>query len=275
MELLITILMGIFVTLLTVLLFSAWFFHDDKPIVYLKYYLFDWDDNLLYMPSQIYLLNKEGFEVAISTGEYAIIRKHIDKSGLSLMEDSFRDFKSNLNPFLRDIQNSTIGPSWNDFVEAINTGAFFSIITARGHSPEVFKETIKIFLENDFRSISKDKLIESLKKRKEKANEEYTTDEQEIEWYLNQCLFYPISYYDNIDLSTEQLKKQQIEKFIDNVIIEIKRLNQQMKKEGNYKYKLVPKFGFSDDDLNNIDHSLSIKDLFVYSTHNGDKNRIK
>ena len=268
--------MDTFIILSIVLIFCYWFFKEDKPKVYLKYYLFDWDDNLLYMPTQVYLVDRYGKEFSLPTSEYAKIRKNMSEFGYRYLPDSFRDFRSGVIPFLVDVQNAKLGPSWNDFVEAINTGAFFGIITARGHDPKVFKETIKVFVNNGYKGISKHKLMESLKKRKEKANETFTNYQDELDSYLDNCLFYPVAYYnENGSSSPEQLKKEQIQGFIQRMKNEVKRLNKEMRKRGDYKYKLVPKFGFSDDDLNNIDHSLSIKDLFVYSTHNGDKNRIK
>jgi hypothetical protein len=34
------------------------------------------------------------------------------------------------------------GPAWDDFVEAINNGSIFSIVTARGHNPNVLKRGV-------------------------------------------------------------------------------------------------------------------------------------
>jgi len=34
------------------------------------------------------------------------------------------------------------GPAWNDFVEAVNNGSIFSIITARGHTPSILKNAV-------------------------------------------------------------------------------------------------------------------------------------
>ena len=37
--------------------------------------------------------------------------------------------------FIVDSLLAEPGPSWNDFVECINGGSIFAIITARGHTP--------------------------------------------------------------------------------------------------------------------------------------------
>jgi hypothetical protein len=275
--------MEIAITLIIITIFSYFLF--SQPIVYLKYYLFDWDDNLLYMPCQIYLMDVTGKEIPISTAEYAQIKEELKKGsidynghvgvGLSTFEP-FRDFRCSIIPFLVAIQNSKLAPSWNDFVEAVNSGAYFGIITARAHEPKVFKETVRIFIENDYKGISRNTLIESLKKRKAKAHEVYTNDEEEINNYLNNCLFYPVGYLnENGSQEPEVIKKEQIKLFQKKIRGIIKRLNKEMIKRGNYQYKLAPKFGFSDDDKKNIEASLSIKDLNVYLTFNGDKNKIK
>ena len=48
--------------------------HDQmKPTM--KYYAFDWDDNLMYMPTKIYLVDEDGESVGMSTEDFAEYRK--------------------------------------------------------------------------------------------------------------------------------------------------------------------------------------------------------
>ena len=49
------------------------------------------------------------------------------------------------------------GPSWDDFVEAINGGSIFSIITARGHTPSVLKDSIYNMIMTNHNGINKPK----------------------------------------------------------------------------------------------------------------------
>jgi hypothetical protein len=42
--------------------------------------------------------------------------------------------------FVLDSMLAQPGPSWNDFVECINGGSIFAIITARGHNPKTLRE---------------------------------------------------------------------------------------------------------------------------------------
>ena len=46
-----------------------------KPTM--KYYAFDWDDNLMYMPTEIYLKDDKGKSVGMSTEDFAEYRTEI------------------------------------------------------------------------------------------------------------------------------------------------------------------------------------------------------
>ena len=41
----------------------------------LKYYAFDWDDNIVIMPTQIMLKTEDGFETGMSTKDFAEYRQ--------------------------------------------------------------------------------------------------------------------------------------------------------------------------------------------------------
>ena len=45
----------------------------------LKYYAFDWDDNLMYMPTKIMLMDSEGNEVGMGTEDFAEHRVDVGK----------------------------------------------------------------------------------------------------------------------------------------------------------------------------------------------------
>ena len=45
----------------------------------LKYYAFDWDDNIVIMPTQIMLQSEQGGEVGMSTEDFAEYRQKIGK----------------------------------------------------------------------------------------------------------------------------------------------------------------------------------------------------
>ena len=77
------------------------------------------------------------------------------------------------------------GPSWDDFVEAINGGSIFSIITARGHTPSVLKDAVYNMIMTNHNGISKEELISNLKKFRDFAGEDNMTDDDMIEIYLD------------------------------------------------------------------------------------------
>ena len=45
----------------------------------IEYYAFDWDDNIMIMPTQIILIDKNGEEVGMSTEDFAEHRHQIGK----------------------------------------------------------------------------------------------------------------------------------------------------------------------------------------------------
>lgn len=248
----------------------------------------DWDDNVMFMPTKIHLRDENGNVVDMSTHDFAHYRNLLDpKTGNSkdpdgfeyeghivkgLAENAFADFSSGSKEFLGDVQKASPGPAWGDFVEAINSGSFFGIITARGHSPNTLKDGVKYLLSTETGGLSITELTDSLRKRKSKANEEYLGDEIEIENYLNMCLFYPVAYFNKGgSLKPEEVKRDAIIKYKGEIQNMVDGLNKKMMERGDLKYILKPVFGFSDDDLKNVEYSSSIPGINIYSTHGGTK----
>ena len=52
---------------------------DDVGTPDLKYYAFDWDDNIMTMPTQIILVDNKGEEVGMSTEDFAEHRHQVGK----------------------------------------------------------------------------------------------------------------------------------------------------------------------------------------------------
>ena len=75
---------------------------DDAGTPDLKYYAFDWDDNLMYMPTKIILQDENGNEVGMSTEDFAEYRTEIGKKPFNYKgetivgfgEDPFRYFRT-------------------------------------------------------------------------------------------------------------------------------------------------------------------------------------
>ena len=103
----------------------------------MKYYAFDWDDNIVHMPTKIILKSEDGDEVGMSTDDFAEFRGQIGKEPFTYQgnvivdfaENPFRNFTTEGDKeFLVDSMRAKLGPAFNDFREAINNGSIFAII---------------------------------------------------------------------------------------------------------------------------------------------------
>ena len=122
---------------------------DEEGNPDLKYYAFDWDDNICIMPTHIILLTDNDEEIGMSTEDFAEYRGEIGvepfeykgKMVVGYAPEPYRNFGTKGDAqFIVDAMIAKPGPSWNDFIECINGGSIFSIITARGHHPDTLKE---------------------------------------------------------------------------------------------------------------------------------------
>lgn len=133
-----------------------------------SFYFFDFDDNVLFLATQIFLFHKvTRQELAISTGEFARWSHSVGQVGpykdYELHFDdqigSFRRFRdhdpeallklSKHQPFLEDLGAALglpdfhwKGPSWKTFFHAAYNSRPLSVITARGHKPSTIREGI-------------------------------------------------------------------------------------------------------------------------------------
>jgi len=260
----------------------------------MKYYAFDWDDNLLYMPTKIILKDEKGNEVGMGTEDFAEYRSKIGKENfeyngkiiVGFAENPFRYFSTQGDKkFMIDSLLAKTGPAWNDFVECINGGSIFSIITARGHSPETIAKSIKKLIEGNINGLSKQQLVKNLKKYNELANKfveknEDSSDEDLVDFYVFKLnKYYPVTHGSGSAQNPEESKVAAMKEFQEYV----KRISRIINVEPMFKddvsNRFVPKIGFSDDDLKNLKtmkYELE-KDpeniVQIYSTHGGVKKK--
>lgn len=255
----------------------------------MKYYAFDWDDNILEMPTQIMLIDERGSEVGMSTEDFAHYRSQVglepfEYKGSKIVgfaEEAFRNFQvSGDKRFITDVMLAKPGPAWSDFVECVNGGSIFSIITARGHNPNTIKDAVYNMIISDYKGLDHNQLIKNLRKFRDFTDEDDMSDMDLVKDYLNMCKFYPVSFGNEDGASKpEELKIQVMEEFIDYV----KELSRFLHKKALFKNKVsnnfIPTIGFSDDDRKNIE---SMKKHFkekqedmlkIYSTSGGKKQR--
>jgi hypothetical protein len=248
-----------------------------KPTM--KYYAFDWDDNLMYMPTEIYLKDDKGKSVGMSTEDFAEYRTEIgvdpfEYKGYTIVgfdDEAFRDFRvTGDKKFLVDSMKAPIGPAWNDFVEAVNNGSIFSIITARGHTPSVLKRAVYNLINSNKHGLNKKEIVKNLKKYRELADEDDLTDDELIRVYLDMCRFHPVSFGEGSAANPEELKVIAMKEFMTYV----QNLSRQLQEKAFMKNKIsnyfIPYVGFSDDDLRNVQtmrkHFTNKDDLKIYHT---------
>ena len=255
----------------------------------MKYYAFDWDDNLMYMPTKIYLLDDDGDEVGMGTEDFAEYRTQIGKepfeyNGFTIVDfapEPFRDFKVDGDgKFLKDVMSAELAndAAWPDFVEAINNGSLFSIITARGHRPSTLMMGVKKLIDSNRGGIDSDMLYDSLKEMRINAGENPEDKETEIMKYLKMNRYYPVSYGEGSATNPEVAKITAMNRFKQYVQGQAEKLNLRLSKkiENEIRNKFVPMIGFSDDDPRNIKAmSKGVKDVKIFSTHGGIKKEYK
>lgn len=271
----------------------------------LRLYGFDWDDNILKMPTKIYLKNNKGSVVGMPTDDFAEYRDIIEKEPFEYKGDTivgfddeaFRDFRHS-ETFLTDtkiaIEKNRKSPSFKKFKENLIYANPFSIITARGHNPNVIKKGVKLFI---YMVLSPDEKQIMVKNIKNSFNhEEIFSDNflrklntldnnQIIDLYLDEKGdYYPVSSKEfgqkfgvevsGVEANPEQSKKIAILDFIskyNDLIMGGKYVNTSL--------------GFSDDDpknikamINYIQNELSnmypeVK-FIIYDTSEGGYNKI-
>ncbi|RWD01458.1 MAG: VOC family protein [Mesorhizobium sp.] len=129
-----------------------------------SFYFFDIDDNLLFLPTCIYLWNAETkTEKSVTSGEFAAIQNSLGRPGpwqaWSGFAGTFRDFRDDpklpmeQQTFIRDLEtalNGSVpwrGPSWPLLVHAANKGRAIAMVTARGHAPATIEAGLALLVE--------------------------------------------------------------------------------------------------------------------------------
>lgn len=126
-----------------------------------SFYFFDIDDNLLFLPTRIYLWNAETkSEKAVSSGEFAAIQNSLGRPGpwqaWSIFDGTFRDFRDDPSApleqqtFIKDLEAALAGaavwqgPSWPLLIHAADKGRAIAMVTARGHDPKTIEAGLKL-----------------------------------------------------------------------------------------------------------------------------------
>jgi len=266
-------------------------FQDIDSFV-LRYFAFDWDDNILHMPTKIHMEQKTdgGWSpIDVSTSDFALVRHSEDyqlpKADKGDVDESIRlafsDFRDNgprgKSAFIEDVmvalKESKFAPAWDNFLKCLSEGAIFSIITARGHEPSTIKKAVEYVIDNYLtitpsmnpgRTLA-DEMFQNLRKFKFYFDELSGDEERElkgkpssnpiVQEYLNQCDFFGVSSQDFANKFGEGSAANPEESKIKAVSYCIdKCMNFAKKLEEKIKRPVKIKFGMSDDDPKNSTH---------------------
>lgn len=254
-------------------------FISERKIEKLNYYAFDFDDNILHMPTIIHMdkLNNGKWEpISLTPEQFASLRHNSDyrirDNNPQKAYEEFRDVgPREKEAFIEDIKSAvnqkTFGPSWNKFVECLTHGSLFAIVTARGHESSTIKEGIKWLIDSCLTDKEKNKMYLSCETFSHVFNKEIFernynikfSDNQLIKYYLDRCKFYGVGSSESFkqefnlpDTTTiEEAKKIAISKFLE--------ICNSYGKKANVKVSV----GFSDDDKHNVEH---VKRFFEFKS---------
>jgi hypothetical protein len=249
----------------------------DKNI--LLFYAFDFDDNILNMPTEIMVQTKDGGEIGMSTSDFAIHRSKLGKEEFEYKGDTivgldystaFRNFRDEVDPeiFKKDVSKAlklgSFGPAWHDFIECLTNGSIFAIITARGHEPEGMRKGVEFIIDNltqDEKSKMHDSLLMFIQlfgaeRGSENSQESLSSFSKSdlVQDYLDLCHFVGVSAPSRggSPANPEAAKEDALKDFVRDVNGYASKIN--------YNAKV----GFSDDDPGNVRHmtqALSSEDL--------------
>jgi hypothetical protein len=244
------------------------FISESRESDYLLYYAFDWDDNILNMPTKIHmdhLVNGEWVPTEVSTAEFAEVRNDKDnwRIDYNVAFIEFRDQgERGDNAFLEDtktaISQGKLGPAWDDFIECLSNGSIFAIITARGHESGPMRKGIEWIIDNVLTEDQIYQMYNQLVKYSYifgETNVEYErilrgqpSQNKLVKLYLDSC------EYVGVSSPSRGGSPDNPEKAKEDALLDFKaKVNDYAKNVG-----ISAKIGFSDDDLKNVKH---IEDL--------------
>jgi len=256
----------------------------------LKYAAYDWDDNILNMPTKIHLQKKENdkfISVDISTDEFVNYRNKISqnpKEGEYRIYDNdiaktYANFGDN-DLFIKEtkegLDKKSYGPAFYNFINTLINGEIFAIITARSVSPLTLKKSVEIIIYDYLSESQHHQMLENLMDYSDLFG---TNPDSLIEHYLEKCDYYPVNskefisrHEGNVDPANPEIGKK----------IALNEFSKRIEQYGLQTNRNV-KLGFSDDDTVNINaitkHFNEINDIYninyyVFDTSNNDKNNI-
>jgi len=247
-----------------------------------KYYIFDWDDNVLHMPTKIRMerLGDDGTwsPVEMSTSTFALVRAdvaHYRPPSDGGWKAAFADFEDRpgSNTFIEDTiaamekieHGARPGPSYNALKKTLREGRLFAIVTARGHSAATIEKAVRVFIRYALTEEEREEMMGNLRGYRRwidgVADDEFGTDAEELDYYLGMCRYSAVTnemfkermandpiYREKLATATtaarpELAKEFAIRDFVEHVFHMLRRAG---------RLDRSVSIGFSDDDVGNV-----------------------
>ena len=247
-----------------------------------KYYIFDWDDNILHMPTKIQMehLDDDGVwrPVEVSTATFALVRAdeaHYRPPSNGGWQAAFLNFQDEpgRNTFIEDTiaalerveHGEKPGPSYTALKKTLREGRLFAIVTARGHSTETIEKAVRIFIRYALSEVEREEMMSNLRGYRQwidgVGDGEFGTDAEELDYYLGMCRYSAVTneafkrrladdpiYSEKLAVATtaarpELAKEFAIQDFVEHVFHMLRRAG---------RLDRAVSIGFSDDDVGNV-----------------------
>lgn len=249
-----------------------------------KYYIFDWDDNILHMPTKILMEHRADGEsewrsVELSTSTFALVRADTDHyrppadGGWRAAFRNFADPETDGEPnrFIEDTMAALAkvsagekpSPSYNTFKKTLVEGRIFAIVTARGHAPETIERAVRLFIENALTPLERETMMSNLRgyRRWLDKAESFGTDEEELDYYLGMCRYSAVTwdgfkermasdpiYKEKLAVATVASRPELAKEFAIRDFVE--HVFHMLRRTGGLGRSVA--IGFSDDDKGNV-----------------------
>jgi hypothetical protein len=222
----------------------------------LKYFVFDFDDNILHMDTSLHMEKKvrgKWQKVKISPEKFVYLKDHPnyrpedndwDKCFIEFSDEGERKEQAFINDIKKALKRKNFGPSFDDFIECIIEGRIFAIITARSHKSKTIRKGIEYIIDN----VLSDQQIKEMKANIKKFREHFRKRRTNnlIRSYLDNCEFIGVS-----SPNFEILLHQHDINVIDTPSAKMLAFRMFVKKVRSFSKRDI-RIGFSDDDHKNI-----------------------
>lgn len=236
-----------------------------------EYYMFDWDDNVLHMPTRIYLEKKTSsgwIDHPVSTAEFAYLRHdHVhyrprngdwDSAFIDFYDHGSRGDRAFLEDTMAALQpvihgQGTGAPSLRRFVHALVEGRLFAIITARAHSPASIRKGVEYFIDHVLSAEQRQCMVANLRSFHDRFGKDHASlsGEELVRRYLDLNRYFGVtspefqSRMGGVPGGAEspaKAKKVAVRDFVEHAVAQVR--------EQGAKGPIS--FGFSDDDPHNL-----------------------